>query len=115
MFDFGLASESEIKKELTDRLSKQRLRKKISQADLAKRAAIGIATLQRLEAGQGATLESFLRVVMALGLVDELSNLFTIKVRTIADMERVEAQEVRKRAPRKKIKPLIAERAIEKN
>lgn len=105
MLDFGLASEHEIHQALSARLRIQRLAKGLSQADLAKHAGIGVATLQRLEAGQGGTLENFLRTVMALGLVDELSSLFAIKVRSIADMEQAAARKPRQRAPRKVIAP----------
>jgi transcriptional regulator with XRE-family HTH domain len=101
MLDFGLASEREIREELSQRLRAQRLAKGLGQADLAQAAGIGVATLQRLEAGQGGTLENFLRIVMALGLVDELADLFTLKLRSIAHMERAAAQQTRQRAPRR--------------
>ena len=64
MLDFGLASEREIREELSRRLRAQRLAKGLGQAELAKDAGIGVATLQRLEAGQGATLENFLHLVI---------------------------------------------------
>lgn len=101
MLDFGLASEREIHQVLSARLRTQRLAKGLSQADLAKHAGIGVATLQRLEAGQGSTLENFLRTVMALGLVDELSSLFVTQVRSIAQMEQTAATRPRLRAPRR--------------
>lgn len=102
MLDFGLASEREIREALSSRLRTQRLAKGLGQADLAKGAGIGVATLQRLESGHGGTLENFLRVVMALGLVDDLADLFTPKLRSIAQMERAAAQKKRQRAPRRK-------------
>ena len=101
MLDFGLASEREIREELSNRLRAQRLAQGLGQADLAKAAGIGVATLRRLEAGQGGTLENFLRIVMALGLVDELADLFTLKLRSIAQMEQAAAQQTRQRAPRR--------------
>lgn len=102
MLDFGLASEREIREALTRRLRAQRLSKGTSQASLAEQAGIGVATLQRLEAGQGGSLESFLRVIMALGLVDELSSLFVLHVRSIAQMEQAAARQPRQRAPRRR-------------
>ena len=101
MLDFGLASEREMREELSNRLRAHRLAKGLGQADLAKAAGIGIATLRRLEAGQGGTLENFLRIVMALGLVDELADLFTLKLRSIAQMEQAAAQKTHQRAPRR--------------
>ncbi|MES3040243.1 MAG: helix-turn-helix transcriptional regulator [Pseudomonadota bacterium] len=105
MLDFGLANEREIREALCARLRAQRLSKGLSQADLALAAGISMATLQRLETSQGGTLESFVRVIMALGLVDELANLFAIKVRSIAQMEQAASLKPRQRAPRKVIVP----------
>lgn len=98
MFDFGLASDEEISQELCARLRTQRLSQRLGQDELAERANIGLATLQRIESGKGVTLSNFLRVVMALGLVDELASLFVLKVRSIAQLEQV-ATPARKRAP----------------
>lgn len=45
----------------------------LTQAQLADRAGIGRATLTRLESGDGGiNLESFLRVLRALGILDNL-------------------------------------------
>lgn len=101
MLDFGLASEQEICRELGDRLRAQRLGQRLGQEVLAERAGLGLATLQRMESGKGGTLTNFLRVVMALGLVDELASLFVLKVRSIAQLEQVAAPG-RKRAPRRR-------------
>ena len=107
MLDFGLASDQEICQELCARLRAQRLSQRLGQDELAGRANIGLATLQRMESGKGGTLSNFLRVVMALGLADELANLFVLKVRSIAQLEQV-ATPSRKRAPsrRKAAKPI---------
>lgn len=107
MLDFGLASDEEICQELCTRLRAQRLSQRLGQDELADRANIGLATLRRMESGKGGTLSNFLRVVMALGLVDELANLFVLKVRSIAQLEQVAAPS-RKRAPsrRKAAKPI---------
>ncbi|MGL5632425.1 MAG: helix-turn-helix domain-containing protein [Azovibrio sp.] len=104
MLDFGLASEREIRQELTQRLRSQRLGQGLTQAELAERAGISLPTLRRLEAGQGATLENFLRVIMGLGLVDELVQLFLLKPRSIAQMEKAAGQP-RQRAPRRRTPP----------
>ena len=39
---------------------------------VADRAGIGLATVKRIEAGQGASLENVLRVARALGIVDQV-------------------------------------------
>lgn len=98
--EFGLATEREIRAELGGRLRAQRLAQELSQADLAERAGIGLATVQRLEARGECTLENFVRIVMGLGLADDLQGLFELKVRSIAEMEQAEKSR-RVRAPRK--------------
>lgn len=109
MLDFGLASDQEICQELCTRLRAQRLSQRLSQEELAERASIGLATLQRMESGKGGGLSNFLRVVMALDLVDELAALFVLKVRSIAQLEQAAAPP-RKRAPvrRKLARPLTS-------
>jgi transcriptional regulator with XRE-family HTH domain len=100
VLDFGFASEQEIRAELGGRLRTQRLAQGLSQAVLAERAGIGLATLQRLEGSGVATLENFVRAVMGLGLADELQPLFSLKIRSISQME--EAEKIKRvRAPRK--------------
>jgi len=100
MPEFSLASEREIRVELAGRLRKQRLSKGLSLEDAATRSGVGVATLQRLEAGENSTLETFVRTVIALGLIQELQDLFILRVQSIAQMEKAE-QTTRMRAPRK--------------
>lgn len=50
----------------------RRLRE-LTVAEAADRAGVSAKTLQRLEHGQGATLESTLRVARALGMLDQLT------------------------------------------
>jgi transcriptional regulator with XRE-family HTH domain len=100
MLDFGFASEQEIRVELGKRLRAQRLTQGLSQAELAERAAIGISTLKLLEGKGKCTLENFIRIVLGLGLADEMQSLFSLKIKSIAQMEQAE-QAKRVRAPRK--------------
>ena len=101
MLEFTLASQKEIRAELALRLRKQRLAKGLTLSTLASRAGMGVATLQKLEAGKNCTLENFIRAVQALDLTSNLQDVFELKVTSIAQMERQAAQENRKRAPRK--------------
>ena len=82
------------------RLRAQRLAQLLGQVELAKRAGVSAGTIKNLEGKGQASLQSLLRVVAALGLIDELQDLFTPKVRSIAQMERAE-QAHRQRAPRR--------------
>lgn len=50
----------------------RRLRE-LTVAETADRAGVGVSTLQRLEHGQGGTVESLLRVARALGVLDQLT------------------------------------------
>lgn len=47
--------------------------RRLTMAEVAERAGVGVNTVQRLEKGQGTTLENLLRVARALGVLDELS------------------------------------------
>lgn len=100
MLDFGFASHAEICAELGARLRKQRLAQLLSQQELAARAGVSVGTVKTLESTGAVSLDTLVRVAFALGLVDDLSQLFELKVRSIAEMERAERGE-RQRAPRK--------------
>jgi transcriptional regulator with XRE-family HTH domain len=61
--------------ELGARLARTRLEANITQGQLAAEAGVGLATLERMEAGQTTKLSSFIRVLRALGLLDALDRL----------------------------------------
>lgn len=56
-------------------LKTQRLRQNLSQEEVARRAEIGVATLVRLEAGKGSSLQTFISVLKVLKLDDWLEQL----------------------------------------
>jgi len=58
--------------ELGQRLRDARLERNLSQERVAEEAGIGRFTLQRMEAGESPSLINFVRVLRALGLVDNL-------------------------------------------
>ena len=101
MLEFSLATEKEIREELTGRLRRQRLAKGITLETLAERAGMGKATLQRLETRGDCTFENFVRTVLALGMASELQESFAMKGGSIAQMEREAKHAKRIRAPRK--------------
>lgn len=96
LFDF--ATESEIAKELGSRIAQQRIKKNITQSELANRAAVGISTIKRLEKGEGATLSNFIRVLNSLGLVSDLSKIAVKQTLSIQDFEEMNSLNSRKRA-----------------
>ncbi len=57
------------------RLTQARIRMELTQATLAKEAGIGKRTVERLEAGQSVQLNSFIRVLRVLGLLDIFTTL----------------------------------------
>lgn len=69
--DGGLTDEA-VADELGRRLARTRLERNLAQAELAEAAGIGVATLQRLEAGAPGSLTTFLRVLRALDLLERL-------------------------------------------
>jgi len=58
--------------ELGKRLARTRLRRNISQAELATEAGVAKTTVERLERGGGIQLESVIRILRALGQLDRL-------------------------------------------
>ena len=101
MLNIGLASSAEICRELGKRLKAARLVKGLLAAELAARAGISRGTLATLENSGKGTLDTLVRVACTLDMQDDLAEVFTLKVRSIADMERNE-QAQRKRASRKR-------------
>lgn len=100
MLDFGFATEQEIRAELGKRLRAQRLAQGLTRAEAAERAGVSLNTLGTLENKGRCTLENFIRAALGLGIADELQALFTLKIKSIAQMQRAE-QARRVRAPRK--------------
>lgn len=90
--------------ELGGRLAKLRLTRNVTQRTLAEDAGIGLRTLRRIEAGQPSSLDSLLRVVIALGLGEGL--LSAVPPREVRPIERVDSGgRERQRARPRKIAP----------
>jgi len=100
MLYFKFASHSEICRELGARLKAQRLAQLVSQEELAQRAGVSIGTVKNIENKGQSSMESTVRIALALGLADQLDVLFRLQVKSIAQMEAAE-QAVRRRAPRR--------------
>ena len=76
--------------ELGRRLTRTRLEHNLTQAELATEAGISKRTVERVEAGETATLSSFIRVLRALGLLDALDRL--VPEPTPSPVERLKLQ-----------------------
>ncbi len=59
--------------QLGTRLKRHRLRRNVTQAQLAREAGVSKSTVERLEAGGSTQLSSFVRVLRALDLVENLN------------------------------------------
>lgn len=99
---FALAPANEILLTLGQRLRLQRLAQGLPQRELAQMAGLSLGALRTLESSGQCSLETAVRVVQSLGLVDELEHLFVLKRQSIAQMERAELATQRQRAPRRR-------------
>ena len=86
-FDGKLRTARQIEAEIGSRLARLRLSRNVTQSMLAEDAGVGVRTLRRLEAGEPSTLDTFLRVALALDLSDAL--LGAIPTGHIRPIERV--------------------------
>jgi len=73
--DFDVATSEQIEQALCARLAEIRLSRDITQKDLAEKAQISPRTVRRMEKGEGVTLNSLVRVLMALELHHNLNAL----------------------------------------
>ncbi|HEY8768133.1 MAG TPA: helix-turn-helix domain-containing protein [Dehalococcoidia bacterium] len=76
--------------ELGRRLARTRLERNLTQAELGEEAGVGLATVQRLEDGQAARLNSLIRVLRVLSLLEALELL--IPEPTPSPIERLKLQ-----------------------
>lgn len=103
MQSISLMRPSEVVHELGTRLQQQRLRQNLTQAELAQRVGISVPTVSNLENGKNTSLETFVAVVFALGLQQELQELFSKRTMTIAELEQMYAEPKRQRASSKNV------------
>lgn len=75
LIDFSIASSEMIISGLCKRLDEIRLSRNISQTDLAEEAGVSRSTMTRMADGKPISLDSFVRVMIALRLTDHLAAL----------------------------------------
>ena len=97
---FMLSSVEEILQTLGGRIRTQRLAQGISQQVLADRAGLSLGAVRQLEGRGQSGLDTLVRVLFVLGIVDELEDLFVLRQQSIAQMERANDLSRRRRAPR---------------
>jgi len=99
---FALAPTTEVLQALGHRVRAQRLAQQVPQRELAQMAGLSLGALRKLESSGQSSLETLVRTVQALGLVNELDDLFVLKRQSIAQMEQAEAVSQRQRATRRR-------------
>ena len=67
---------SEINNEIAGKIIRLRKRKKISQKELAARSGVSLGSVKRFEQSGEISLQSLSKTAIALGVEDELLNLF---------------------------------------
>lgn len=73
--DFSLATSSQIEAALCKRLESIRLSRNMTQVQLAEEAGVSPRTIGRLEKGQGVSMDTFIRVMMALRIQQSIEAL----------------------------------------
>ena len=85
--DFSVATSDQIEAALCKRLESIRLSRNITQAQLAEEAGVSPRTIGRLEKGQGVSVDTFIRIMIALGIQQSLEALLPDP--TVRPIERV--------------------------
>ena len=75
IIDFFLATSDQIEAALCKRLENIRLSRNMTQVQLAKEAGVSPRTIGRFEKGQGVSFDTFIRVLTALGIQQNLEAL----------------------------------------
>ena len=73
--DYSVSTPETIEAALGQQLEKLRLSRNISQAQLASDAGVSRRTITRLANGEGISMDTFIRVLQALGLANRLATL----------------------------------------
>ena len=90
----------QLQVEIGSRLARLRLSRNVTQSMLAKDAGIGLRTLRRLETGESSTIDTFLRIALALDLGDAvLGAIPTGRIRPIERVSRTRSERRRARPP----------------
>jgi putative transcriptional regulator len=85
--DFSIATSEQIEEFLSGQLNRIRLSRNFTQTQLAQKSGVAFRTVQRLEGGQSVTLNTFIRIMMALDIQQNLETLLPNP--TIRPIERV--------------------------
>ena len=76
---FNPKTPNDIAKELAEKIKQHRKKLKISQAQLASKSGVSLGSIKRFESKYEISLNSFIKILIALNLEQDLENLFTQK------------------------------------
>ncbi len=88
IIDFSVATSDQIEAALCKRLENIRLSRNMTQIQLAAEAGVSTRTIGRLEKGQGVSVDTFIRVLTALGIQQNLEVLLPDP--TVRPVERID-------------------------
>ena len=72
--DQAIKTAEAIAQDIGARVAKIRLSRNLTQASLARSTGASVSSIKRIEAGDNTSLDTFIRVLMALGLADHLAS-----------------------------------------
>lgn len=78
-FLFNPKTPNDIAKELVEKIKQHRKKLKISQVQLAAKSGVSLGSIKRFESKYEISLNSFIKILIALNLEQDLENLFTQK------------------------------------
>lgn len=78
-FLFNPKTPNDIAKELVEKIKQQRKKLKISQIQLAAKSGVSLGSIKRFESKYEISLNSFIKILIALNLERDLENLFSQK------------------------------------
>ena len=76
---FNPKTPNDIAKELVERIKQHRKKVKISQVLLSTKSGVSLGSIKRFESKYEISLNSFIKILIALNLEQDLENLFTQK------------------------------------
>jgi putative transcriptional regulator len=100
--DFAIAPSDAVINALFQQIEQIRLSRNISQAALAKEAGVSRSTVTRLAGGENISVDSFVRVMQALGLADHLAALLPNPNVRPVERIRLDGAERRRASPKRK-------------
>ena len=76
-FLFNPKTPNDIAKELVEKIKQHRKKLKISQNQLATKSGVSLGSIKRFESKYEISLNSFIKILIALNLEQDFENLFT--------------------------------------